>query len=145
MAAEFGAIVTHAEERINSTSYFDGCYERYASTTALVKKAMAYDPALDNGRKIFENLDNPQVMAILDSWVDEIMLGLSTLPHVFNPACIVLGGGIMVQPLILEKIRQKKERFIMPSFAHVDIRPAKLGNTAGLLGACYLAAQYAQI
>lgn len=141
-AAEFGAIVTHAEERINSTSFFDGCYERYASTTALVRSAMAYHPALDSGRKIFENLDDPNVMAILDSWVDEIMLGLSSLTHIFNPSCIVMGGGIMVQPLIMEKIRQKKSRFIMPSFCHVQILPAELGNSAGLLGACYLAVQH---
>ena len=138
-AAEFGAIVTHAEERINSENFFDGCYERYASTTALVKKAMVYDPKLDNGRKIFENLDDPNVLAILDGWVDEIMLGLSTLTHIFNPKCIVLGGGIMVQPLIMDLIRKKVDKYIMPSFAHVDIRPAELGNSAGLLGACHLA------
>ena len=140
-AAEFGAIVTHAEDRIGGSSFFDGCYERYASTTALVKLAMAYDPALDNGRKIFARLDDPEVRKILDRWTDEIMLGLSTLTHVFNPSCIVLGGGIMVQPLVLELIRSKISRYIMPSFAHVDIRPAKLGNSAGLLGACYLAQQ----
>ena len=141
-AAEFGAIVTHAEERINSTSFFDGCYERYASTTALVRNATAYDPRLENGRIIFENLDDPNVMAILDSWVDEIMLGLSSLTHIFNPSCIILGGGIMVQPLILEKIRQKVSKYIMPSFSHVAIKPAELGNSAGLLGANYLAVQH---
>ena len=141
-AAEFGAIVTHAEERINSTGFFDGCYERYASTTALVKMAMAYDPELDNGRKIFDRLEDPQVLDILDRWVDEIMLGLSSLTHIFNPSCIILGGGIMVQPLILEKIRQKVSKYIMPSFSHVAIKPAELGNSAGLLGANYLAVQY---
>ena len=140
-AAEFGAIVTHAEEKINQKDFFDGCYERYASTTALVQKAKAYHPDLDNGRKIFENLDDPNVIAILDSWVDEIMLGLSSLTHIFNPSCIILGGGIMVQPFILEKIRAKVSKYIMPSFSHVDIRPAELGNSAGLLGAYYLAVQ----
>lgn len=143
-AAEFGAIVTHAEERLSGSSFFDGCYERYASTTGLVRMAMAYDPQLDNGRKIFARLEDPRVREILDRWVDEIMLGLSSLTHIFNPACIVLGGGIMVQPLILELIREKVSRFIMPSFARVDIRPAELGNTAGLLGACHLAAQQLQ-
>lgn len=143
-AAEFGAIVTHAEEKIGSRDFFDGCYERYASTTALVRKAMAYDPKLDNGRTIFANLEDPNVMAILDSWVDEIMLGLSSLTHIFNPSCIILGGGIMVQPLILEKIRQKVSKYIMPSFAHVTIQPAELGNSAGLLGANHLAVQYKQ-
>ena len=47
----------------------------------------------------------------------------------------------IAQALILELIREKISRFIMPSFAQVDIRPAELGNTAGLLGACHLAAR----
>lgn len=141
-AAEFGAIVTHAEEKISGRDYFDGCYERYASTTALVRMAMAYDPELDNGRKIFARLEDPKVQEILDRWVDEIMLGLSSLTHIFNPSCIILGGGIMVQPLIMEKIRQKVGKYIMPSFARVVIQPAALGNSAGLLGANHLAVEH---
>ena len=138
-ASEFGAIITHSDVRLAGNDYFDGCYEKYASTTGLVKMAMEYKPELDNGRKIFENLDDPQVMNILDKWVDEIMLGLATLTHIYNPPCIILGGGIMVQPLIMEKITEKKSHFIMPSFAHVNLIPAALGNSAGLLGANYLA------
>lgn len=141
-AAEFGAIVTHSEEKIHQKDFFDGCYERYASTTALVQKAKAYDPALENGRKIFEHLDDAEVQKILDDWVDEIMLGLSSLTHIFNPSCIILGGGIMVQPLIMEKIQEKIPRYIMPSFSHVAVKPAALGNTAGLLGANHLAKKY---
>lgn len=140
-AAEFGAIVTHSDERKGKTDFYDGCYERYASTTALVKRAMEYDPSLDNGRKIFARIDEPQVMDILDAWVDEIMMGLATLTHIFNPACIIVGGGIMVQPLVIKKIHEKMEQYIMPSFSHVKILPAELGNSAGLLGAHHLAAQ----
>ena len=140
-ASEFGAIITHSDVRLAGNDYFDGCYEKYASTTGLVKMAMEYKPELDNGRKIFENLNDPKVMAILDKWVDEIMLGLATLTHIYNPPCIILGGGIMVQPLIMEKIAEKKSRFIMPSFAHVNLIPAALGNSAGLLGANYLASK----
>lgn len=138
-ASEFGAIITHSDVRLAGDDYFDGCYEKYASTTGLVKMAMEYNPELNNGRKIFDNLDDPKVMNILDQWVDEIMLGLATLTHIYNPPCIILGGGIMVQPLIMEKINEKKSRFIMPSFAHVNFIPAALGNSAGLLGANYLA------
>ncbi|MDO4292497.1 MAG: ROK family protein [Eubacteriales bacterium] len=140
-AAEFGAIVTHSEEKLRQKDFFDGCYERYASTTALVQRAMALDPALDSGRRIFENLHRPGVHEILDSWVDEILLGLSSLIHIFNPSCVILGGGVMAQPLILKMIQARIGRFIMPSFAHVSIRPALLGNTAGLLGANYLASR----
>ena len=140
-ASEFGAIITHSDARLAGEDYFDGCYEKYASTTGLVKMAMEYKPELNNGRKIFENLDDPKVNDILDRWVDEIMLGLATLTHIYNPPCIILGGGIMVQPLIMKKIEEKKSRFIMPSFAHVNLIPASLGNSAGLLGANYLASK----
>lgn len=143
-ASEFGAIITHSDARLCGTDYFDGCYEKYASTTALVKKAMQYDPSLNNGRKIFDRLNDPEVLKIIDSWTDEIMIGLATLTHIYNPSCIILGGGIMVQPLIRELLLQKKERFIMPSFAHVNLLTASLGNSAGLLGANYLASQYSK-
>ena len=141
-AAEFGAIVTHSEEKIHQKDFFDGCYERYASTTALIQRVKSYNPDWSNGRIIFEHLDDPMVQTILDQWVDEIMLGLSSLTHIFNPSCIILGGGIMVQPLILQKIQEKIPQYIMPSFAHVKILPASLGNSAGLLGAYHLAKTY---
>lgn len=141
-AGEFGGIITHGSARIVDGDFFAGCYERYASTTALVQNAKAYDPALTNGRKIFERLSDSKVQAILDQWIDEIVLGLTTLSHIFNPSCILLGGGIMVQPYILDKVHEKVYKSIMPSFAHVTIKSCALGNCAGLLGANYLAARY---
>lgn len=144
-AAEFGAIITHSEKRKGKEDFYDGCYERYASTTALVKEVMEYDSSLDNGRKIFAHIDDPHVQRILDAWVDEIVMGLATLTHIFNPSCIIVGGGIMAQPLIIEKIHQKMNQYIMPSFAHVKIMPAELGNSAGLLGANHLAVKLLQM
>ena len=143
-ASEFGAIITHSDARLAGTDYFDGCYERYASTTGLVRMAMECDPLLDTGRKVFEALDRPPILAVLDSWVDEIMLGIATLTHIYNPSCIILGGGVMEQPLVQEKINARKDFFIMPSFSHVKLIPAALGNTAGLMGAYYLSSTYAK-
>lgn len=144
-AAEFGAIVTHAEEKIKGNDPFDGCYERYASTTALVKMASAYDPELTDGKKIFARKNEDSVKKILDLWVDEILLGLSTLIHIFNPSCIVLGGGVMAEPVVTELINRNIGRFIMSSYSHVKIVKAELGNTAGLMGAAYLAGHQAEM
>lgn len=145
-AGEFGAIVTHgtvniaeADSQSGNGDVFAGCYERFASTTALVANAVKLDPSLMNGRIIFEQMHRPEVQELVDRWIDEIVLGLSTLIHIFNPSCIILGGGIMAQPYIPKKINEKIVRKIMPSFAHVKIMPALLGNSAGLLGANYLA------
>ena len=140
-AGEFGAVITHAEEKLSGTDPFDGCYERYASATALVNMVSEIDPSLTNGRQIFANLERPEIKAVVNKWIDEIVLGLTTLIHIFNPSCIVLGGGIMVQPYILEQINTRIPQMVMASFSHVQIYSAKLGNSAGLLGAYYLAAQ----
>ena len=87
------------------------------------------------------NLEHPEIKEIVSKWIDEIVLGLATLIHIFNPSSIVLGGGIMVQPYILEQIQARVPQMVMSSFAHVQISSAKLGNSAGLLGAYYLASQ----
>lgn len=143
-AAEFGAIVTHADAKLSGDDYFDGCYERYGSTTALVASATAKDPSLTNGYLIFNRSDEPMVNEIIDNWIDEILLGLSSLIHIFNPSCVILGGGVMEQPLIMSKIKERIDKFVMPSFLNLEIVQAELGNSAGMLGAYYLAEKYAE-
>lgn len=137
-AGEFGGIMIHPEDSVCGEP-FAGCYEKYASATALVKKAMEYDTALNDGRKIFARMDEPAVKNILNNWIDEIVYGLVTVIHIFNPSCIVLGGGVMAQPYILEEIQKKTDTRIMTSFRNVRLRQAELGNQAGLMGAAYLA------
>ena len=139
-AGEFGGILIHPEAR-KEGDYFSGCYERYASTTALVERARSYDSSLINGRKIFERLDEAPIKAIVDEWVKEIMYGLISLIHIFNPSCVVLGGGVMGQTYVVEKLEQMLYTNIMPSFSKVVLRKAELGNTAGLLGAVSLASE----
>lgn len=137
-AGEFGAIVTHPEDRNPQKDMYLGCYEKYASTTALVKKGRELDPSLANGRIIFSRKEEPAVRQLIDGWLMEITYGLITIVHMLNPSCIILGGGIMEQPGLTAQIQQKLYDNIMPSFRHVQIRKAELGNQAGMLGAAKL-------
>lgn len=72
-AGEFGAIVTHPEARKIEEDMFSGCYEKYASATALVKSAQQFDATLINGRKIFERLEEPDVKELVDRWILEFI------------------------------------------------------------------------
>lgn len=134
-AGEFGGIVVHGDKRNAKEDMFSGCYERYASATALVGRAMELDRDLDSGRKIFERIEEGNVKKIVDDWIGEIALGLVTLVHIFNPSCIVLGGGVMNQKYILEKLKILLYDNIMSSFHNVVLKQAELGNMAGLWGA----------
>ncbi len=139
-AAEFGHLITHAQGRVCNCG-LRGCYERYASTGALVRATMELNPALSNGRKIFEHINEPQVRAVIDGWIQEIMFGLTSLIHIFNPSCVILGGGIMNESYIIQNLQGSIYSNIMPSYANVVLKQAQLGNHAGLLGAAYLASQ----
>ncbi|WP_455619702.1 ROK family protein [Eisenbergiella sp.] len=134
-AGEVGGMVVHGRQRDAQADMFSGCYERYASVTALVNAAGRLDASLTDGRSIFARLGEAPVREIVDRWIDEILYGLITLIHIFNPPCIILGGGVMGQAYIIEEIRKKLGKQIMPGFRDVIILPAQLGNTAGLLGA----------
>ncbi len=137
-AGEFGAIVTHPEDRILGKDMFVGCYEKYASVTALVNSALRVDASLTNGRKIFERIGEPEVKEVVDRWILEIIYGLTTIIHMLNPECVILGGGVMEQPYVLERLREQLYQHIMSSYHHVMIEKAALGNRAGMLGAAVM-------
>ena len=138
-AGEFGAVLVHPEDRNFEEDEFSGCYERYASTTALVRCVQKVFPELDNGRAIFARIDEPEIQELVNEWIDEIVYGLTSLIHIFNPSCIVLGGGVMKQPYIATNLESKLYHNIMPSFRNVRIKTAELGNDAGMLGAVRIA------
>ena len=133
-AGEFGHIITHGNKEEN------GYYEKYASVRTLIENAKTVLPDITNGRQIFANLGNPAVKEIVDNWIDEVLYGLASLIHVFNPSLIILGGGIMEDDHILKTLKDRIGKHIMPSFASdLVISKASLGNDAGLWGIGYLA------
>ncbi|MBM7686274.1 MAG: sugar kinase [Defluviitaleaceae bacterium] len=137
-AGEMGAMIIHPEDRNAAEDMYSGCYEKYASTTALVRKVMGVDSSLCNGRKIFAALDRKEVREAVDEWIKEIAFGLVSLIHIMNPSCVILGGGVMEQEYILEKVKENVMDNIMESYRHVVIHKTTLGNKAGMYGAAAL-------
>ena len=134
-AGEFGSIITHGDVRKEKWGYFDGSYEKYASVTALVQKAAELNSSYKNGRILFESIEKDGVKPLINDWIDEVLLGLVTLIHLFNPSCIILGGGIMAQPYVIERIQGQIYDRIMPNYRNVNIKNAQLSNEAGMYGA----------
>lgn len=140
VAGEMGHMVTHINGLPCNCGH-KGCYEQYASTTALLGKVMAYDNNINDGYLIFSELEkgNNRIKSIVDNWIDEIIYGLINLVHIFNPSCIILGGGIMKQNYIIDSINEKIQDKIMDSFKGIKIVPAQLGNNAGVFGMAAIA------
>ena len=67
-------------------------------------------------------------------------VGIASYINIFNPQAVVVGGGISAAgELILSPARDEARRRALPAPLHeATIAPARLGNTAGVLGAAAL-------
>ncbi len=142
IAGEVGHMVIHAGGRLCGCGH-RGCYERYAATTALLASARKVKPELENARQLFELAPNDLALQrVIRAWVREIVEGLCTLVYIFNPSCIILGGGVMEREDVLEMVRKRFYKRVIPTFSKVELIPAQLGNQAGMFGALAYAQQH---
>lgn len=126
-----------------------GCYERYASMTALVKEVkenyeklgeVSFAKEEVNGLVIFTELEkNKELQNIVNGWIENISKGLISLTHIFNPEIILIGGGVSKQEkMFIEPIREIVLSKVMSKFGeNIKVEAAMLGNDAGLIGAVY--------
>ena len=119
-------------------------YESFASASALVAAANAVLPEITNGRQVCEHLDHPLLIPITEQWIRNVSYGLSSLVHIFNPKLIVLGGGILQNDRLFQRIDACTRSMLMPGFECVCLSQAKLGNQAGMIGAAMLAQEIIQ-
>ena len=140
-----------------------GCWEQYASGSALVRDAQervaagGHDVAglLERAGGRVEDLNGPivteaaqagdpvavELLAEIGRWLGE---GIASLTAVLDPAVVAIGGGVSeAGDLLLDPIRTHfranlTARAYRPE---LEIRRAELGNKAGLIGAADLARQ----
>ena len=139
-----------------------GCWERYASGSALGHQARALvaegggrrlvelaggDPALVTGEHVTAAAaeGDAEALAVLERICWWIALGLSNLANIFDPQAFVLGGGLAeAGEVLFPPVRAAFARLLGAdgSRPQVDIVPATLGGRAGAIGAAYLAADF---
>lgn len=137
-AAELGHLVTHGGGE-RCTCGLQGCYEAYASVTALQKAVLEHTGQTWDGREIFARRHQQDIQPVLHRWMQEILYGLASAVHSFNPDCLVLGGGVMEQTWLTQALKDRLSAQIMPSYRDVAVLGAQLGNQAGMMGAALLA------
>ncbi|MBQ9289646.1 MAG: ROK family protein [Clostridia bacterium] len=139
IAGELGHFTLYADG-MTCTCGKKGCFECYASTTALIARAKEKAGSEDlNGKEIFRRAQAGDwaMLSVLDAWIDDIVHGITGLVHIFNPDMVLIGGGVSVQEqLLMQPLRERVKAGVMPRFAeHLSIERATLGNDAGMIGA----------
>ncbi|MDD6483355.1 MAG: ROK family protein [Clostridiales bacterium] len=146
---EIGHIIIQTEGGRKCPCGLCGCWEQYASATALIKDAQA--AALENkesvlyglmeknssrldGKLIFEALDQgcETAKAVFDKYIFYLASGIESLVNIFGPDAVVLAGGVTKQgDKLLAPLKEKLR-------GNIRIEISELQSDAGALGAAML-------
>ena len=136
-----------------------GCFEAYASATALIrdtKRAMEKDKNsamwgivggdIDkvDGKTSFDGMraGDKSATRVVNSYIEYLSEGIANLIAIFRPEVVLLGGGVCAEgENLLRPLREalKGKIFAGNDYAPVEVKIASLGNDAGLCGAAKLA------
>ncbi|MCX7019351.1 MAG: ROK family protein [bacterium] len=116
-----------------------GCMEQYLSGAALTRMAReTVSPAISHGRDIWPLYasSDPDAVKAVDTYLQRLSIVIYNIHTGINPACIVIGGGVIEsKDAFWEALQQKISAFGVS----VPVVPALLGNRAGCFGAARMA------
>ena len=158
-AGELGHMVIFAEGRLCGCGRL-GCWETYASTTALVRTAHEFmgthresilwnlcggDLETLNGHMIFDAFrkEDSAARRALKSYVEFLAIGIVNIINILDPEIICIGGGISkawdcLYPPLVDAVKAESNSLHSPSAPQIQIVQATLGNDAGIIGAAFL-------
>lgn len=142
-AGEIGHLVVEVEGRRCGCGR-RGCWERYASGTALADHARVATGTAMSGPEVMAAARRGEdwALEVLGVFTDWVGRGLAALVNVVDPACFVIGGGLVeAGDLLLEGITRALGTHLYASEHRElpEVRLAELGPRAGAIGAALLA------
>lgn len=136
-----------------------GCFEKYASATALIRIGQEYaakypKSILHTAKVKLEDISAKNVVdgaregdeacvLAFDDYCEYLSDGIVSFINMLNPQKVCLGGGLsQAGDFLFDKVREKcNERLFSPLHSDTEIVPAMLKNDAGILGAAMVAKQ----
>ena len=146
-AGEVGHMVIHPQGRLCNCGSL-GCWEAYASATGLFrdareKKFFVKKESINDVKDIFKAQSNgdPKAKELITNYIQNLSAGIINLIRIFDTEIFVIGGGIssakeeLFEPLLIaiKKLSRKDSR------QNCLIKPAELGNKAGIMGSAIFA------
>lgn len=118
---------------------------RGATVIGLIRRYNQFsDQPVDDARIIFQRSNDGEVLAknVLKSYYHSLAKGIINLEVSFDPAVVIVGGGISSNTEFINNLNATIEevRKSHNSINHLDLPPvkaAKLKNDAGMIGAVY--------
>ena len=134
-----------------------GCFERYASATAIIREARKAvadhpesmiiqpcenDPENITAKTVFDAAkeNDPTAVKLFNNYVKSLAHGIVNIINIVDPEIIVLGGGVSnAGDFLLNAVREAVKPFIFyKTQPYATILLAQLGADAGIIGAAML-------
>ncbi len=114
-----------------------GSLEQYVSVTA-IRRRTGKEPA-ELGA--LAQAGDPDALTFWQEYGKDLGIGLTSLIYVLTPEAVVLGGGVSASAeFFVPSVKAEIEQRVLPtSRLGLQILPAELGNSAGIVGAAKLA------
>lgn len=155
IAGEIGHITPGYPEAEHCNCGNVGCVDQFASASGIVRimKRLLRERTEDSklrGKEEFTAKDvcrmaeegDALARECIDICMGVLGKGLAFFSHAFDPQVYVIGGGVSkAGKLITDAIERHYTENLFLIRKGAEIRLAKLGNDAGIIGACMLAAQ----
>lgn len=112
-----------------------GCFERYASGSALQRRANGVSP------KIVLAAGDGAFAPLVEAFLEDLATGMANVANLFDPQSIVLGGAVSEGlPRWLPTLESRVKGRIFPSIAkQLRIGLARMGTYGGAMGAALTA------
>ena len=156
VGSEIGHMITVAGGEM-CTCGNRGCWERYASATALIRegrrlseakpetallKHVGGDPEKITAKDVIDlaKAGDPDCSKLFDDYVYHLCVGLTNLINLYDPELIALGGGVSAAgDFLLDAVNKKlPEMIFYKDMPYAKVALAQLQNDAGIIGAAML-------
>lgn len=119
-----------------------GCFETYCSMKRLKNRLIEILnlPNSTSSIKLLEILQENKEKVILkeeiDTYLNDLIVGLSNMIDIFEPEAICIGGGfVYFEDILYERLIEKYYKEICNRVELPELKLAKLRNDAGIIGA----------
>ena len=134
--------ITDSEQQIPRLCYCgkQNCIETFLAGPGLEKSFFQLSEQSIRSEEIVQRASNGDLMAkeCLDNHTDQLARSLAIVVNIFDPECIVIGGGLSKLKHLYTEVPKRWQQYIFSDQVVTKLLPPTGGDSAGVIGAAWL-------